>query len=174
MVFPERFYHSITTVVLSIIRIQCNLYTKTTLGTNKLWSLYTGGLYMLVQKHGKYTPRGHVNCSIYKQVVFVYRLSLEQVWLYMYKPRPYLCPHLCQAVDSPVVCGQGGFVILQGTAVDLGDTGLDVVSTCAEGPGNDGYHIYNLSPRYEQFYGDHQRPFSPCQTYSPPIVPFSQ
>ncbi len=34
------------------------VYIKTTLrlGTNKIWSLYTGGLYRQVQWHGKYIP----------------------------------------------------------------------------------------------------------------------
>ena len=31
------------------IELQWNLYIKTTLGSNKMWSLYTGGLYMQVQ-----------------------------------------------------------------------------------------------------------------------------
>ncbi len=39
-----------------LVGIQWKLYIKTTIGTNKMWSLYTGGLYMQVQKHGKYTP----------------------------------------------------------------------------------------------------------------------
>ncbi len=38
---------SITFVVSKYI--QWNLYIETTLGTNKMWSLYTGGLYMQVQ-----------------------------------------------------------------------------------------------------------------------------
>ncbi len=42
--------------------IQWNLYIKTTIGTPKMWSFYTGGLY--------------------KQVVFIQRWSLEQVWVY--------------------------------------------------------------------------------------------
>ncbi len=31
------------------LKLQQNLYIKTTLRTNKMWSLYTGGLYMQVQ-----------------------------------------------------------------------------------------------------------------------------
>ncbi len=49
-----------------------DLYIKTTLGINKLWSWYTGGLYMQVQQHWKY-PWGPVKCGLYKYVVFIYR-----------------------------------------------------------------------------------------------------
>ncbi len=33
------------------------IYIKTTLGNNKMWTLYTGGLYMQVQSHGS-IPQG--------------------------------------------------------------------------------------------------------------------
>ncbi len=35
--------------------LQCNCTVKT-LGTKKMWSLYTGGIYTQVQSHGHYTP----------------------------------------------------------------------------------------------------------------------
>ncbi len=62
------------------INVQWNLYIKTTLGTNKMWPLYTGGLHMQVQMHGKYTPGDLLN------VVFISRWSLEQVSLYLLLP----------------------------------------------------------------------------------------
>ena len=47
-------------------------YIKTTLGTNEIWSLYTGGLYA-----GSITSKvylwGPVKCGLYQQVVFIYR-----------------------------------------------------------------------------------------------------
>ncbi len=52
-------------------------------GTNNMWSLDTGGLYMQAQWQGFFTdPWGPVKSGLYKQVVFIYRLSLEKVWLY--------------------------------------------------------------------------------------------
>ncbi len=48
------------------------LYIKTTLGTNKMWSLYTGGLYA-----GSIAWK--VECSLYKQMVIIYRWALELV-----------------------------------------------------------------------------------------------
>ncbi len=41
------------------------------------WSLYTGSITWEVY------PCWPVKCGLYKQVVFIYRWSLEQVWLYM-------------------------------------------------------------------------------------------
>ncbi len=44
------------------------------------WSIYAGSVTF------KLYPWGPVKCGLYKQVIFIYRLSLEQVWLctYMY------------------------------------------------------------------------------------------
>ena len=57
----ENGIHKITksffTYLLLLLMVQWILYIKTTLGTNKMWSLYTGGLYMQVHKHGKYIPK---------------------------------------------------------------------------------------------------------------------
>ncbi len=50
---------------------------KTTLGINKMWTLYTGGLFMQVQQYRKYTPWGPVKCGLFKQVVFIYRWSFR-------------------------------------------------------------------------------------------------
>ena len=70
-----------------IVYSQWNVYIKITLGTNKMWSLYTGGLYMKVQYHGKYTPET-CKCGLYKQVVFIYRWSLEHLWVIGWNKRP--------------------------------------------------------------------------------------
>ncbi len=41
-----------------MLHVHWNLiYIKTTLGTNNMWSLYMGGLYMKVQKHENYILR---------------------------------------------------------------------------------------------------------------------
>ncbi len=40
------------------------------------WALYAGSIAW------KIYPRGPAKCGLYKQVVFIYRWSLEQVWLY--------------------------------------------------------------------------------------------
>ncbi len=61
---------------MSLWVVQWNLYIKTTLGTNKMQSLYTGGLYMQAQQHGKCTPGELQN------VVFISRWSLKQICLY--------------------------------------------------------------------------------------------
>ncbi len=45
------------------------------------WSLYAGSITQKVY------PWGPVKCGLYKQVVLIYRWSLEQVWLYFLKPR---------------------------------------------------------------------------------------
>ena len=54
----------------------------------KMWSLYTGGLYMQVQQHGKYIL-GICQMWSYKQVVFIYKWSLEQMWLFI-EPAIYI------------------------------------------------------------------------------------
>ena len=57
------------------------MHIKTTIGTNKRWYLYTDGIYRQGSEHGKYTP-GDM-WGLYKQLVFIYRWPLEQVWLYL-------------------------------------------------------------------------------------------
>ncbi len=64
--------------------LQWNMYIKTTLGTNKMWALYTGGLYMQVLLYAwKIYPCRPVKCSFYKQLVCIYigGLEIEHVWL---------------------------------------------------------------------------------------------
>ncbi len=57
--------------------MQWNLYIKTTLGANKMWSLYTGGLYMQIQYADSIAWKVYtwepVKFGLYKQVVFIYR-----------------------------------------------------------------------------------------------------
>ncbi len=48
---------------LFTLSIQWNLDIKTTPGTNTMWSLYTGGLYVQVQEHWKCIPLG--TCKIW-------------------------------------------------------------------------------------------------------------
>ncbi len=66
------------------MEVEWNLYIKPTIGANKMWSLYTGGLYNQVQYYGKYIPEDlWKHCGLYKQVVLICRWSLERVWLYI-------------------------------------------------------------------------------------------
>ena len=53
LVFPINYMGPVPLKIITI-DTQWNLYIKTTIGTNKIWSLYTGGLDMRVQWHGKY------------------------------------------------------------------------------------------------------------------------
>ncbi len=47
-----------------------------------MWSLYTDGLFICIFNNIESVPWGTSKCDLYKQVVFVYKLSLEQVLLY--------------------------------------------------------------------------------------------
>ncbi len=44
-----------------------------------MWSLYTGGLYTGSILNIEIYTRGPIKCGIYKQVVFIYRWTLEHV-----------------------------------------------------------------------------------------------
>ncbi len=65
--------------------IQWNLYAciKTTIGTNKMWSWYKRWSLYAGSITWKVYPWRPAKCGLYKQVVFIYRWSWEQVWLYM-------------------------------------------------------------------------------------------
>lgn len=71
--------------------IQWNLYIRTTLGTNKTWSLHAGGLYL--QYMYSFNSVNYILglgtykiWSLYKQGLFIYRWSLDRVRLYIHPP----------------------------------------------------------------------------------------
>ena len=59
------------------LEIQWNLHIQATVGTDKMQSSYTGGLYVQVQVYGW----GPVKCGLYKQVVFRAALTVAR-WLW--------------------------------------------------------------------------------------------
>ncbi len=63
------------------MNIQCNLYIKTTPGTNKMWSLspYTQVVIICGLNSMESIHLGDVKYGHCKQVVFIYRWSLEQI-----------------------------------------------------------------------------------------------
>ncbi len=84
------------------MHIHWRVYIKNTLGTSKMWSLYTGRLSGSIT--WKVYPSRHVQYGLYKQVVYIERWFLVQVWLYfMIKLNDFLGGHLLNQVKDTSV-----------------------------------------------------------------------
>ncbi len=101
---------------LRLYHCECRLHRKLTTVTVKLyiktnprdqqkvvlihrWSLYAGSIAWKVY------AGGHINCGLYKQMIFIYRWSLEQVRLYMIsQPCLHIWFHIINITDWLLFC----------------------------------------------------------------------
>ncbi len=98
------------------------------------WSLYAGPI---TQKVYQWRP---VKCGLYKQVVLIYRWSLEQVWLYLVILFPFCTfSFICQLKKNPnlfevfiqVTSSNHSYLCFRETC-PVGALGLVFVSSCAK------------------------------------------